>query len=202
MATKKRIRRKGNDNLLKKQKRVPSWIVVAQKTEEFKQDINVETLNDEQTRLYNAFVFRRAKPYNFAVTDAYSNTIRFLLYTNKTDEGVLHILEKHYNGAVGMVTANEIVNLCDVIRYGEIDPNSTDKNKITYFWKKGNHSFRLTVGLKKSNTGENILKSFYSNRKRKTSGTAGSRVRKVCGANSESFQAAKIQKNRIKTKKT
>ena len=203
MATKETTSKKprARGSFLRNPKRVLDWSVIAKKTEDFKKEINIEKLNEEQQRIYNAFVFRRAKPYHFAVTDAYGNTIRFLLYTNKTDEGVLHILEKHYNGSVGMVTAKEIVNLCDVIRYGEID-SRTGKDKITYFLEKGNHAFRLTVGLKKSNTGENILKSFYSNRKRKTSGTACSSNKNGCGANPESFSGRKnTKKSKPKTKK-
>ena len=176
---------------IRKPKTIPNGNVIAKKTEEFKEEIDVQKLNNEQKRIYNAFVFRRAKPYHFSVTDAYGNTIRFSLYTNKKDDGVLHILQKHYNGSVGMVTANEIVNFCDVIRYGEIYPQ---KDRITYFWKKGNSVFRLTVGLKKSNTGENILKSFYSNRKIKTFRTAGSSNNKGCGANPESFSGGKNTK--------
>lgn len=142
---------------------------IAVKTEAFKKEVNPDNLNEEQKRIYAAFVFRRAKPYRFAVNDANGNTVRFLLYTNKTDDGVLHILGKHYKGATGPVTAMEIINLCDVIRNGEMTSNG---KAITYTWHKGANTLKLIVGLKKSKTGENVLKSFYSNRK--TSRTAGS----------------------------
>ena len=132
------------------------------KTAHFIFDVNdYDSLTAEQKRIYNAFVYRRAKPYNFEVTDAYGDTIRFKLYTNKTDDGVLHIMGKHYRGKVGMVTAQEIINLCDVVRYGEMKPG--DK-KITYSWRKGNSTLVLIVGLKKTKEGGNVLKSFYSNR--------------------------------------
>ena len=139
------------------------------KTEAFKKEVNFSGLNEEQKRIYTAFVFRRAKPYRFAVNDANGNTVRFLLYTNKTDDGVLHIIGKHYRGVAGPVTATEIVNLCDVIRNGVM---TSDGKSITYTWIKGASTLKLIVGLKRSKTGENVLKSFYSNRK--TSRTAGS----------------------------
>ena len=157
------------------------------KTEAFKKEVNFSGLNEEQKRIYTAFVFRRAKPYRFAVNDANGNTVRFLLYTNKTDDGVLHIIGKHYRGVAGPVTATEIiigkhyrgvagpvtateiVNLCDVIRNGVM---TSDGNSITYTWIKGASTLKLIVGLKRSKTGENVLKSFYSNKK--TSRTAGS----------------------------
>lgn len=139
------------------------------KTESFKKELDYSHLNDEQKRIYNAFVFRRAKPYRFAVIDAFGNTVRFILYTNKKDDGVLHILGKHYKGTIGNVTAFEIVNICDVIRKGEIISNG---KSITYTLTMGSSVLKLVVGLKRSNTGENVLKSFYSNRR--TPRTAGS----------------------------
>lgn len=60
--------------------------------------------------------------------------------------------------------------------------------------KRTNTTITLTVGLKKSNTGENILKSFYSNRKRKTFKTAGSSNNRGCGANPKSFSGGKNTK--------
>lgn len=129
------------------------------------------TMNVEQQRIYNAFVFRRVKPYKFSVIDGYGNTIRFTLYTNKRDDGVIHILTKHYRGKIGCVTAIEILNLCDVIRKGEISINS---GCISYKLVKTKTTYILTVGLKRTKSGENILKSFYSNKK--TSRTAGSRA--------------------------
>lgn len=147
----------------------PQPKTIEAKTAAFKSEINYDSLNDEQKRIYNAFVFRRAKPYNFEVVDGYGNTIRFLLYTNKQDDGVLHIMGKHYHGQVGMVTASEILGLCNVIRNGRMTSNG---QSITYTWEKGGKKLVLIVGLKKSKTGQNILKSFYSNRK--TSRTAGS----------------------------
>lgn len=140
------------------------------KTADFMFDVkDYDSLNAEQKRVYNAFVYRRAKPYRFEVVDAYGNTIRFVLYTNKTDDGVLHIMSKHYRSDVGMVTTSEILNLCDVIRKGTV---MSDGSSITYTWRKGVSTLKLVVGLKRSRTGENVLKSFYSNRK--TSRTAGS----------------------------
>ena len=139
----------------------PRQQTIESKTEAFKKEVDYVGLNDEQKRVYNAFVFRRAKPYRFEVVDGYGNTVRFMLYTNKNDEGVLHIMNKHYKGVAGPVTAREIVNLCDVVRRGRV---TSDGNSITYTLRKGGSTLKLIVGLKKSGTGENILKSFYSNR--------------------------------------
>lgn len=147
----------------------PNEKIIERKTESFKKEIDYSKLNDEQKRIYNAFVFRRAKPYRFEVVDGFGNTVRFVIYTNKNDDGVLHIMLKHYHGSVGNVSSREIVNLCDVIRNGKVTSNG---ESITYSWEKGRNVFRLVVGLKKSNTGQNVLKTFYSNRK--TSKTAGS----------------------------
>ncbi len=137
-------------------------MTIEEKIEAFKKEVGKRTLTDEQQRIYNAFVFQRAKPYKFAITDAYNNTIRFVLYTNKRDDGVLHILSKHYKG-IGFVTAMEILNFCDVIRKGTV---KIEETKISYRLLKADKSYTLIVGLKKNNTGGNVLKSFYSDRKK------------------------------------
>ena len=131
------------------------------KTQMFCNEVDYSVLTEEQKRVYNAFVHRRSKPYNFEITDKYNNTVRFVLYTNKRDDGVLHILLKHYKG-VGRVTALEILNFCDVIRKGDFD---VVDNKIVYTLKQRGLTYQLTVALKESKTGTNILKSFYSDRK-------------------------------------
>ncbi len=130
-------------------------------TKKFIQEIGNKSLSAEQTRVYNAFVFRRRGVYNFCVDDKYGNTIRFVMYTNKRDDGVVHILKKHYNSNVGHVTAMEILNFLNVIRNGVV---SIKQNNITYTMKKEGKNYSLIIGLKKTGTEKNILKSFYSNK--------------------------------------
>ena len=136
--------------------------IIERKTNEFCEEVKNLKLTEENKRVYNAFVYKRSKPYKFEVVDRYNNTIRFVLCTNKLDDGVLHILLKHYQGVVGKVSAYEILNFCDVIRKGEVNVN---ENNMTYTYKQNGQIFKLVVALKRSNTGTNILKSFYSDRK-------------------------------------
>lgn len=136
--------------------------IIKRKTNEFCEEVKCFNLTEENKRVYNAFVYRRAKPYKFEIVDKYNNTIRFVLCTNKLDDGVLHILLKHYQGNVGKVSAYEILNFCDVIRKGEVNVND---NNMIYTYKQNGQIFILIVALKRSTTGTNILKSFYSDRK-------------------------------------
>ncbi len=136
--------------------------IIEQKTMEFCREVEHLNLTEENKRIYNAFVYRRSKPYKFEIIDKYDNTIRFVLCTNKLDDGVLHILLKHYQGNVGKVNAIEIINFCDVIRNGEI---KADDKSIVYTLTRDGQTFKLIVALKQSKTGTNILKSFYSDRK-------------------------------------
>ncbi|MBR5214801.1 MAG: hypothetical protein IKV80_01090 [Bacteroidales bacterium] len=136
--------------------------IIERKTKDFCEEVQHIKLTEENKRIYNAFVYKRAKPYKFEIIDKYSNTIRFVLCTNKLDDGVLHILLKHYQGKVGSVSAFEILNFCEVIRNGEI---SVNENTMVYTLKQNGQTFKLIVALKKSQTGTNILKSFYSDRK-------------------------------------
>ena len=135
-------------------------------TQNFINEIGDIQLNEEQRRIYNAFVYRRRKPYKFSVTDKYENTVRFILPTNNTREGFVHILTKHYNGIIGKVSANEILNFVDVIRNGDL---TVENNTMTYIHKSNGINYSLIVGIKET-PASNILKSFYSD-KNKGSGT-------------------------------
>ncbi|MBO7133870.1 MAG: hypothetical protein J6W06_06920 [Bacteroidales bacterium] len=157
-------------------------------TQNFINEIGDTQLTEEQKRIYNAFVYRRRKPYKFTVTDKYDNTIRFTLYTDKKIEGVIHIHKKHYDGDIGHVPAWEIINLCDVIRTGNF---VSDGKSLTYTKETNSKTYSLIVGLKETGSG-NVLKSFYSD-KSKSSGTAG-KPHNAGGANSKTLTTAKITK--------
>ena len=131
-------------------------------TQNFINEIGDIQLNEEQKRIYNAFVYRKRGMYNFCINDKYGNTIRFSMYTNKTDDGVIHILKRHYNNTLGHVTAMEILCFPEVVRMGNI---TADKNTITYTMKKSGRDYSLIIGLKTTGTEKNILKSFYSDKK-------------------------------------
>lgn len=126
-------------------------------TQNFITEVGDIQLNDEQKRIYNAFVYRRRKPYKFSVVDKYGNTIRFILPTNNKREGVVHILQKHYNGNVGKVTASEILSFLEVIRKGNL---TAENNTMTYKYNLNNVCYSLIVGIKETPS-NNILKSFY-----------------------------------------
>lgn len=134
---------------------------IKNKIELFKKEIGNQTLTHEQQRVYNAFVYQRSKAYTFAVRDKYGSDIHFTLPTNNTKEGAMHILLKHYKG-VGAVSAMEILNLCDIVRKGEI---SVKNKHLIYTYKKEGNTYKLIVALKQTSTEKNILKSFYSNKK-------------------------------------
>ena len=131
-------------------------------TQNFITEVEDIQLSDEQKRIYNAFVYRRRKPYKFSVVDKYGNTIRFILPTNNKREGVVHILLKHYNGNVGHVTASEILNFLEIIRKGNL---TAENNTMTYKYNLNNVCYSLIVGIKETPS-NNILKSFYSDKEK------------------------------------
>lgn len=131
--------------------------IIERKTKDFCEEIKHIKLTEENKRIYNAFVYKRAKPYKFEIIDKYSNTIRFVLCTNKLDDGVLHILLKHYQGKVGSVSAFEILNFCEVIRNGEI---SVNENTMVYTLKQNGQTFKLIVALKKKSNRNQYFKKF------------------------------------------
>ena len=49
--------------------------IIKRKTNEFCEEVKCFNLTEENKRVYNAFVYRRAKPYKFEIVDKYNNTI-------------------------------------------------------------------------------------------------------------------------------
>lgn len=50
------------------------------------------------------------RPTAIETVDANRDMIRFKIYSNKNDDGTIHILQKHYKTNIGYVSAIEIVN--------------------------------------------------------------------------------------------
>ena len=50
--------------------------LIKQKTNEFCEEVKSLSLTEENKRIYNAFVYRRSKPYKFEVIDKYNNTLK------------------------------------------------------------------------------------------------------------------------------
>ena len=134
---------------------------IKEKISIFKEETKSLSLNNEQQRIYNAFVYQDVKPINFRVTDKYGSIIHFTLYTNKRDDGVIHILKRHYKEKRGEITAIEILNFCDIIRLGELE---ADKRTMVYTYTAKGNTYKLILALKKTRNEKNILKSFYSNK--------------------------------------
>ena len=157
-------------------------------THNFITEVGDTQLNDEQKRIYNAFVYRRRKPYKFSVVDKYGNTIRFILPTSNKREGVVHILMKHYNGKVGQVTASEILCFLEVIRKGNL---TAENNTMTYKYNLNNVCYSLIVGIKETPS-NNILKSFYSDKEK---GFGTDCFANSVDSNSKTLTVAKITTN-------
>ncbi len=157
-------------------------------TQNFITEVGSMLLNEEQKRIYNAFVYRRRKPYKFFVVDKYGNTIRFILPTNNKREGVVHILVKHYNGNVGQVTAGEILSFLEVIRKGNL---TAENNTMTYKYNLNNVCYSLIVGIKETPS-NNILKSFYSDKEK---GFGTDCFANSVDSNSKTLTVAKITPN-------
>lgn len=134
---------------------------IKEKISIFKKETKDLLLNNEQQRIYNAFVYQTVKPINFRVTDRYGNIIHFTLYTNKRDDGVIHILERHYKEKRGEITAIEILDFCNIIRFGDLEAN---KRTMVYTYTAKGYTYKLILALKKTRNEKNILKSFYSNK--------------------------------------
>lgn len=118
-----------------------------------------EQYNVEQQKIYTAFTRKNGRPIRVEVIDC--SGIKMKISLDSTTE-VKKILLKHYKGKEGRVTADEILRMFDVVRYGHKKSNhgnfeytlTFDRGKFTYF----------TIVKLFPNGEDAILKSFYTNR--------------------------------------
>lgn len=136
---------------------------IDEKIQQFIKEVGTRTLSFEQQKIYKAFTRTKGHPISFQITDKSGRIVKFAIDPSKNDDGPQHVLQKHYQGNVGRVTAIEILNMLDTIRYGDREPNSHPQNRIVYKLKKRLNNNIYTFCLKISNK-KNIFKSFYSNR--------------------------------------
>lgn len=143
-------------------KRQPSdSLTVKDKIILLKAEIGDRILTGNQLKIYRAFTKTTGRPTTIETNDGNGDKIRFKIYSNKNDDGTIHILKKHYKTNIGYVSATEIVNLCSVIENGN---KSRSGNCIVYTLVKSNNRTKLKTALKIIVGKDYVLKSFYSDR--------------------------------------
>lgn len=134
-------------------------MTLSDKIEAFKKEVGNRTLTEEQRRIYNEFCKTKGKGKTFFVIDKAGKQISFVIYCDKFDCGTQHILKNHYMENKGRVTAVEILNMLDVIKYGV--PHKSNAYTV-YSYKHVSGSVKLNATLRLTKQG--LLKSFYSDR--------------------------------------
>ena len=140
----------------------PNDVLLSQKIKQFIAEVGDKELTEEQKRIYKAFTKTKGAATNIYVTDSQGRMLNVKIYSNKFSNGVQYILMGHYKTTREYVTANEILNLCDVIRKGRMYPS---KGYTVYqlLHKYNNVTIRTVLKID-MNEKEAVLKSFYSNR--------------------------------------
>ena len=136
-------------------------LTVKDKITLLKAEIGDRVLTGNQLKIYRAFTKMTGRPTTIETIDGNGDMIRFKIYSNKNDDGTIHILQKHYKTNIGYVSAREIVNLCSVIEHCK---KTRSRNSTVYTLVKSNNRTRLKTALKIVVGKDYILKSFYSDR--------------------------------------
>ena len=135
---------------------------IVEKIKQFQKELENYKMSEQQRRMFNSFCRTKGAPVVFTTFDRYGEKVKLKLYTDKPNEGTQHILLKHYKSAVGRVTAIEIISMLEVIEKGE---KSKANNGILYTLSKNYHGVKYIINVKLTGGG-NVLKSFYSDRKK------------------------------------
>ena len=129
---------------------------------QFRAEIGDRELTEEQRKIFNAFCKKGGASTFVNVTDYLGNKVRLKIVSYDPSIGSQHILLSHYKTEVGNVTATEILNLCDIVKYGE----SYISGIYTVYRKQYENNgvlYRTVVKVSKEK-GTSLLKSFYSDR--------------------------------------
>lgn len=133
-----------------------------EKIKAFKNEVGDRELNAAQGKIYHAFTKTKGSATRISVVDKFGNTVRIKIYSDKTSNGVQHILSNHYKTKVHWVTANEILNLYRIVETGDRYPSN---GYTVYHRTQSFNGVKISTVLKFGKEGsEAVLKSFYSDR--------------------------------------
>lgn len=128
----------------------------------FKAEIGNRKLTEEQSKVYHAFTKKSGSMTYINVTDKSGKKVRIKIDSTKSSRGSQYILLRHYKTNYGRVTAFEILNLCNVVKFGE--PYDS-QGYIVYKMNVQQSGVIYRTTLKFSVENESAaLKSFYSDR--------------------------------------
>lgn len=136
--------------------------LLSKKIAQFIAEVGDRELTQEQSKIFHAFTKTKGSVTYLNVTDCKGKSLRIKIYSDKFSNGTQHILLGHYKTRREYVTAMEILNLCDVIRNGELY-----KSRGYTVYRLLRHYGKVTIRtvLKINvNGNEAVLKSFYSDR--------------------------------------
>ena len=114
----------------------------------------------EQQKIYTAFTKTSGSKIYLRVTDKFNVSYKLYMPTGYYLE---KIMTKHYQGAKGMVTAFEILNLLDVIRTGD-KYRDIDTGHWVYYkrYRRKGATYTAIVKIAKDGINSHLL-SFYTN---------------------------------------
>lgn len=132
------------------------------KIAEFRREIGDRELVGDEKTVFDAFCRTKGHDVHWEILDRQNRYVHLVVKFGRTSEGPAHILLKHYNEPVGRVTAIEILDMLHVVTEGR---RYDGHGHYEYRLKRKRGNVEYVLGVKIAKEGD-ILKSFYSNRKR------------------------------------
>ena len=126
------------------------------------QKVDISTLNSEQKNIYDVFVGKKDK----IVLQGHDLNDLYSFEYGSRNAGAKKIMIKHAGiEKTGGLNNNELLNIMDVIRGGDINSESFEKlpDKIRYAYTLGKNDVKLKVVVDEYNDGKKIF-DYYSDR--------------------------------------
>ncbi len=131
---------------------------VDEKIRQFKAEVGNRQLNPEQAKVYHAFTKKNGKDVYVHVADCDGVVLKITLESSKE---VRKILLRHYKTNNGTVTAIQILNMFNVVRYASRKYDSQGNTVYERLQKRNGIKYHTVIKIF-SNGNDAVLKSFHS----------------------------------------
>lgn len=128
-----------------------------------KKELDGVYLNEEQQSVYDVFTDKNTKAV-IRIQDL-DSLKEYVILRGSRGKGARKILVVHYAGTRGVVTAKEIVNIGEVIRYGKYREGDTLHPTSHSYEMNADDGARLRVVIDFDKQKNKSVINFYSNRK-------------------------------------
>lgn len=137
---------------------------VDSKKKQMSDEIGQRELTKEQQTVVDVYTGKSDNQPLTVNRDGRKLTVR-MRQGNEQDAGTKHSLFRHYGTGTGVITADDVMRIPDVLADGERTGKQRGKTRLNVYRLTGEDGTKYTVLTEISNRGKEVFNDFYTNRK-------------------------------------